>query len=134
MGLEGYLIASAIIGVVAQRLVRLNCTECAREVPVRADEVDFYRAVRGEDPKRNQVAGAGCRHCSNTGFFERTGVFECVAITEEFRQMIVNRAPQEQIREHAKAQGMRSLQDAVCDLVDAGKTTITEAMRTVYVL
>jgi type IV pilus assembly protein PilB len=134
MGLEGYLIASAIIGVVAQRLVRVNCTECAREVPVRADEVDFYSAVRGHDPNRNQIAGAGCRHCSNTGFYERTGVFECVAITEEFRQMIVDRAPQEQIREYAKSLGMRSLQDAVCDLVDAGKTTITEAMRTVYVL
>jgi len=134
MGLEGYLIASSVIGVVAQRLVRLNCTECAREVPVKAEEVDFYNTVRGRDPNRNQMAGVGCRHCSDTGFYDRTGVFECVAITEEIRQMIVNRASQEQMRGYLKTNGMRSLQDAVCDLVDAGKTTIGEAMRTVYVM
>src|SRR6202140_1262267 len=134
MGLEGYLIASSIIGVVAQRLVRLHCTECAREVAVQAPERDFYNLVRGREPGRNQIAGTGCRRCSFTGFYERTGVFECMGIDEQVRSMIVGHATQEQIRQYARGEGMRTLQDAVCDLVDEGKTTLAEAMRTVYVL
>ena len=134
MGLQGYLIASSVIGVVAQRLVRVNCEYCAEEVPVKVEESDFYSFVRGRGPNPSQMAGTGCRRCSGTGFHERTGVFECMGIDEQIRSMIVSHATQEQIREYARGEGMRTLQDAVCDLVDDGKTTIAEAMRTVYVL
>jgi type IV pilus assembly protein PilB len=134
MGLQGYLVASSVVGVVAQRLVRINCVHCSQEVPVQAPERDFYTVVRGREPARNQMAGAGCRRCSGTGFFERTGVFECMGVDEQIRSMIVNQTSQDQIREYARGEGMRTLQDAVCDLVDEGKTTLAEAMRTVYVL
>ena len=134
MGLEGYLIASAVVGVVAQRLVRVNCYECARKVPLRSDEQDFYRSIRGTDPPEEQMAGAGCRQCGQTGFFERSGVFECLAVHDDIRDMIVRRAPADEIRAYAGNQGMRTLQNAVCDMVDAGQTTVAEAMRTVYVL
>jgi type IV pilus assembly protein PilB len=134
MGVQGYLLASSVVGVVAQRLVRVNCVHCSAEIPVLAAERDFYHFVRGRDPGRNQMAGAGCRRCSGTGFYDRTGVFECMGIDEQVRAMIVSRASQQDIREYARGQGMRTLQDAVCDLVDDGKTTIAEAMRTVYVL
>jgi type IV pilus assembly protein PilB len=134
MGLQGYLVASSVVGVVAQRLVRVNCAHCTREVAVQTPERDFYNVVRGRDPGRNEMAGAGCKRCSGTGFYERTGVFECMGIDEQIRAMIVGQATQEQIREYARGEGMRTLQDAVCDLVDEGKTTLAEAMRTVYVL
>ncbi len=134
MGLEGYLIASAVIGVVAQRLVRLNCTECAVPMRPRADQAAFYRSIRGRDIETAHKIGMGCRKCSGTGYFERTGVFECMAVDETVREMIIGRATQAQVRSYARAQGMRSLQDAVCDLVDEGRTTLAEAMRTVYVL
>jgi type IV pilus assembly protein PilB len=134
MGLAGYLIASSIVGVVAQRLVRVNCAFCTEEVPVKPEEDDFYIIVRGRSPSQKQMAGTGCRRCSGTGFHERTGVFECMGIDEHIRAMIVGHATQEQIREYARGEGMRTLQDAVCDLVDEGQTTIAEAMRTVYVL
>jgi type IV pilus assembly protein PilB len=134
MGLQGYLVASSVVGVVAQRLVRVNCVHCSGEVPVQATERDFYNVVRGRDPGRNQIAGAGCRRCSFTGFYERTGVFECMGIDEQVRTMVVGHATQEHLRQYARGEGMRTLQDAVCDLVDDGRTTIAEAMRTVYVL
>ena len=134
MGLEGYLVASAVIGVVAQRLVRLNCPECSAPDEVRPEEAAFYHVVRGKPPGRLQTAGAGCRNCNNTGFYERRGVFECMTVDEPIRDLLVARATQTQLREHAHTHGMRSLQDAACDVVDEGKTTIAEAMRTVYVL
>lgn len=134
MGVEGYLVASAVIGVVAQRLVRVNCPVCGAPVPVKPEEADFYRAIRGEDPLPHQIAGPGCRHCSQTGFYERRGVFECVAVDDMIRQEIVKQIPQTQLRDQIRVTGVRSLQDAACDMVDEGKTTIAEAMRTVYVL
>jgi len=134
MGLQGYLVASSLVGVVAQRLVRVNCVHCTREVAVQAPERDFYNVVRGREPGRSQMGGAGCKRCSGTGFYERIGVFECMGIDEQIRSMIVGHATQDQIREYARGEGMRTLQDAVCDLVDEGKTTLAEAMRTVYVL
>ena len=134
MGVEGYLVASAVIGVVAQRLVRVNCPVCGAPVPVHKEEAEFYRAIRGEDPLPHQIAGPGCRHCSQTGFYERRGVFECVSVDDMIRDEIVKQIPQTQLRERIRATGVRSLQDAACDMVDEGKTTIAEAMRTVYVL
>ena len=134
MGLESYLVASAVIGVAAQRLVRVNCIECFEIVPLRPDEQEFYRAVRGVEPPATQAVGVGCRHCGQTGFFERTGVFECLAIDDGIRDMIISRAPADEIRRYAQSQGMRSLQDAVCQLVEAGQTTAAEAMRTVFIL
>ncbi|TMB90955.1 MAG: type II/IV secretion system protein, partial [Chloroflexi bacterium] len=80
MGVESYLVASAVIGVVAQRLMRMNCPECSRPVEVKAEESEFYRTVRGTDPERMQTAGNGCRRCSDTGFYERRGVFECMPV------------------------------------------------------
>src|SRR5438105_780404 len=134
MGLEGYLVASAVIGVVAQRLVRLNCPRCSRAVDVRPEETAFYRVVRGRPAEPTQTAGAGCRYCSNTGFYDRRGVFECMAVDEPIRDLLVGRATQTQLRDLVMAHGMRSLQSSACDMVDDGKTTIAEAMRTVYVL
>ena len=134
MGVEGYLVSSAVIGVVAQRLVRINCEQCSVKVPVRPDEAEFYRAIRGTLPEETQMAGEGCRHCSGTGFFERRGAFECVAIDDTIREKIVQQIPQGQLREYVRSTGIHSLQDAACDLVDEGRTTIAEAMRTVYVL
>ncbi|HEX6538967.1 MAG TPA: GspE/PulE family protein [Candidatus Dormibacteraeota bacterium] len=134
MGVEGYLVASAVIGVVAQRLVRMNCPVCGAPVPVKPEEAEFYRAIRGTYPQQNEIAGAGCRNCTGTGFYDRRGVFECISVDDMIREDIVRQIPQTQLREKIRATGARSLQDAACDMVDEGRTTIAEAMRTVYVL
>jgi len=133
MGLEGFLVASAVIGVVAQRLVRINCPHCAAPLEPQVDEIEFYESVRAHAPIR-QFAGTGCKRCNQTGFFDRTGVFEALAVDDPLRELIVNRAAQIDLRRHAKAAGMRTLQESACDLIDGGQTTIAEAMRTVYVI
>ena len=134
MGLESYLVASAVIGIVAQRLVRVNCTVCSAVTGIRPDEAEFYQAVRGVAPQLRQLAGTGCRRCNGTGYYERRGVFECVAVDDAIRELVIQRTPQTRLREHIRAGGTRSLQDAACDMADAGTTTLAEAMRTVYVL
>jgi type II secretory ATPase GspE/PulE/Tfp pilus assembly ATPase PilB-like protein len=134
MGMEGYLVASAVIGVVAQRLVRVNCRRCSRPIDVKPDEAEFYRTVRGHLPQPQQRAGTGCQECTQTGFFDRHGVFECMAVDDPIRELLIARATQAQLREYAFSHGTRSLQNAACDMVDEGQTTLAEAMRTVYVL
>jgi type IV pilus assembly protein PilB len=133
MGLEGFLVASAVIGVVAQRLVRVNCPHCAQPLEPRPDEIEFYESVRTHPPIR-QFAGIGCKRCNATGFFDRTGVFEAMTVDDSIRELIVGRATQVELRRHAHAAGMRTLQESACDLIDAGQTSLAEAMRTVYVI
>ncbi|MGO8685953.1 MAG: GspE/PulE family protein [Candidatus Dormibacteria bacterium] len=134
MGLESYLVASALIGVVAQRLVRLNCEACSADSPVHPDEAEFYRSVRGTPRLVPQVVGRGCRRCNGTGFYDRQGVFECLEVDDDIREKVIERVHQARLRDYVRDRGMRSLQDAACELVDHGKTTIAEAMRTVYVV
>jgi len=123
-----------VIGVVAQRLVRINCDLCSSANGIRPDEAEFYHTIRGRAPHTKQFAGTGCRKCNGTGYYDRRGVFECVGVDDTIREQIIHQVPQTQLREHIRASGTRSLQDAACDMVDDGQTTIAEAMRTVYVL
>jgi type IV pilus assembly protein PilB len=133
MGLESYLVASALIGVVAQRLVRLNCEVCSEVSPIHPDEAEFFRSVRDTTPQVVQLVGRGCRRCNGTGFYDRRGVFECLTVDDDIRERVIDRVHQSRLREHVRSRGMRSLQDAACELVEQGKTTLAEAMRTVFV-
>jgi len=136
MGIEPFLVTSAVIGVVAQRLVRLICPRCKAPSEPRVDEIEFYRAVRGESwgPQGPVYAGEGCPRCGKTGFYERSGVFETLEMNDRIRELIVGHATHGDLRNAAIEGGMRTLQQAGCDAVDAGRTTIAEVMRTVYVI
>ena len=78
-------------------------------------------------------SGVGCQICAQTGFLERIGVYELLAVTDEVRELIVDRAPQDQVRKAAQHQGMRTLQEQAVQLVQAGTTTAAEVMRSIYV-
>ena len=78
--------------------------------------------------------GAGCNLCGGTGYYERVGVYEVLAVTEEVRELIVRGASHNDIRTVAQQQGMRPLRDQAIRLVAEGATTIAEVLRTVYVL
>ena len=80
------------------------------------------------------MAGAGCRRCKGTGYYERVGVFETLRVDDVIRELIVAKESQSELRHRAQTSGMRTLQESACDLVDAGRTTIAEVMRTVYVI
>jgi type IV pilus assembly protein PilB len=133
MGIEPFLIASSITAVIAQRLVRRSCTSCLGPYEPSPDERDFFRTFGGTDPKGGFVHGVGCNLCAHTGYLERIGVYEMLVVTDAIRELIVERAPHDEMRKHAQADGMRTLQEQAVRLVEDGTTTIAEVMRSIYV-
>ncbi|QWZ10370.1 GspE/PulE family protein [Nocardioides panacis] len=139
MGIESFLIASSVTAVVAQRLVRRNCPNCLEPYQPSAEELAFLRSVGGVErveglpPLGELQHGSGCHFCAHTGYLERTGVYELLQVTDEVRQLIVERAPHDEMRKLALSQGMRTLQEQAVDLVLQGATTPAEIMRSIYV-
>jgi len=135
MGIEAFLIASSVSAVVAQRLIRRNCPHCSEPYSPSTEEQAFLRAVGGAgiDAVAEYRHGAGCHFCAHTGYLERTGVYELLVVTDEVRELIVQRAPHDEMRKLALAQGMRTLQEQAVRLVRDGSTTAAEVMRSIYV-
>ena len=131
MGIESFLIASSVLGVVGQRLVRRTCTHCIDKYTPTADEMAFFRESGG-NAKRTFYQGVGCNACSGTGFMDRIGVYELLSVTPEIKRLVVGWATQEELRRLAVSQGMRTLLDEAIDLVTRDVTTISEVLRTVY--
>lgn len=132
MGIEPYLLASAGIGVIAQRLVRLSCNHCRVPADLHPEELAFYEKITGRRPQGDRTAGAGCNRCGGTGFRDRRGVFEVLQISDAVRQLIVDRATLAEVQRAAAAAGMRTLQQAGCEVADQDLTTLAEVMRRVY--
>ncbi len=136
MGIEAFLIASSVTAVVAQRLVRRNCPHCLEPYRPSAEELAFLRSIGGAEgvrPLDQFQHGAGCHFCAHTGYLERTGVYELLAVTDEIRELVVERAPHDEMRKLALSQGMCTLQEQAVRLVHDGTTTPAEVMRSIYV-
>jgi type IV pilus assembly protein PilB len=133
MGIESFLVASSVSAVVAQRLVRRSCTSCLEAYTPTADEIGFLRSFGASEPALGFVHGAGCNFCAHTGYLDRIGVYELMVVTDEVRELIVEHAPQDQMRKLARTQGMRTLQEQGARLVTDGVTTPAEVMRSIYV-
>ncbi|MCW2857743.1 MAG: pilus assembly protein PilB [Marmoricola sp.] len=133
MGIEPFLIASSVSAIVSQRLVRRSCTSCLESYNPSPDEIDFLRTFGGQEPTGGFAHGVGCNFCAHTGYLERIGVYELLVVTDEVREMIVDRVPHEEMRKLAISQGMRTLQEQGVRLVMDGITTATEVMRSIYV-
>jgi len=114
MGVEPFLLASSLIGVLAQRLVRRLCPQCRK--PVDRDGVTLY-------------AAQGCTACARSGYQGRTGIYEMLLVDDALRQLIHNRAPEQQLREHALARGMRPLREDGMRWVMQGVTSLEEIVR-----
>jgi type IV pilus assembly protein PilB len=132
MGIEPFLITSAIVGVVAQRLVRRICTSCAVPFEPSLSEVTLYEKLGGRD-KDHWIKGTGCQFCSNTGYFDRVGVYEVLAITDEIRHCVVEGHPPRATRELAAQQGLRTLQAEAIRMVENNVTTMEEVVKHVVV-
>ena len=97
------------------------------------EELGFLRSFGGAEPINGFVHGVGCHFCAHTGYLERIGVYELLAVTDEVRELIVDRAPHDDMRKLARSQGMRTLQEQAVRLVQDGTTTAAEVMRSIYV-
>ncbi len=134
MGIESFLIASSLLGVVGQRLIRKICEHCSEDYQPNAEEMSFFERAGGDPNKTRFVHGAGCNFCGGTGYFDRIGIYEVLPITDEMKQLIVEGAPHAELRRCAMEQGMKPLREQAVRLVSDDKTTIAEVLRTVYVL
>jgi len=131
LGLEPFLIASALIGVVAQRMVRRVCPYCSRATEVSPEEREAYEREMGEE-RSEFFVGAGCNFCAGTGYLGRSGIFEVMIASEAIRRMIVRSAGSDEIREQALKEGMVSLWHDGMIKVKAGVTTPYEILRNVF--
>jgi general secretion pathway protein E/type IV pilus assembly protein PilB len=131
MGVEPFLVASTVEGVMAQRLVRTLCAKCREPIKaIREDlPVDFpwdEFQERGEPLFRN----VGCRSCRNSGFIGRQGIFELCLTSDSLRQLAHERTSSWKIRDLARKEGMRTLRQDAWSKVMSGKTTVDEVLRT----
>ncbi|CAD5371589.1 Type II secretory pathway, ATPase PulE/Tfp pilus assembly pathway, ATPase PilB [Rubrivivax sp. A210] len=129
MGTDAYNLAAALNGVLAQRLVRLNCPECAVPLVPDATLLDVSSLPPGWLEGKQLMHGLGCAHCRGTGFKQRRAVVETLSIDDEMRGLISQRAPLRTIRTAARKLGMRALRDTALDLVAEGLTTLEEINR-----
>ncbi len=127
MGTEDYLLASSILGVMAQRLVRVICPSCRREQPV---DQQFLREVGfPEDLEPRLFEGAGCKECGQTGYLGRLGIFELMLLDDEIRRLTISNADSTQLRKAAIKAGMATLREDGFEKVSKGMTTIAEVLR-----
>ncbi len=133
MGIESFLIASSVLGVVGQRLLRRICPSCKTAYSPTPEELDFYHDSGGAQAE-GFYAGTGCNFCSHTGYKDRIGVYELLIMTPEIRRLVVGWATQEELRSMAVRQGMRTMRQEAIGLVDQGITTIEEVIRSMYTL
>jgi len=127
MGVEPYLVASSLEGVLAQRLVRLICKHCKDGHALTPKET--MRLERSKVVPKLLYRGKGCRECQGTGYRGRTVICEQMAITEELKQAILARTSTGEIRKIAMKQGMKSLNEDGLRLISEGKTTLEEVLR-----
>ena len=130
MGIARYLIADAIIGVIAQRLVRRLCPHCRKERSATDKEKRILRRSQAEEIKIWEPGG--CKLCNNTGYFGRTGVFEIMEVSENMRRMIAEDAPTEDLIAEAKRTGMKTLRENGIRYVLDGTTSIAEMLKASY--
>jgi type IV pilus assembly protein PilB len=131
MGLEPFLIASSLIGIVAQRLVRTICLSCKEEYTPSSDEIEELGLPKEEGRNIKLARGKGCLFCNYTGYSGRTGVFEILKITKNIRTLINERASIDEIRDMALREGMKTLHMNAREKVLSGITTIEEARRVI---
>jgi len=127
MGIEPYLVSSSLIAIMAQRLVRLICPECRRQVKA-PSEAERMPAASAGGPVR-VWQGAGCQHCMETGYYGRTGIFELLFMDDEIQSMTMSRTGSNLIKQKAVEKGMLTLRADGMMKVREGLTTVEEVLR-----
>mgnify|MGYP004470260307 FL=1 len=125
MGVEPYLVANSVVGIVAQRLMRKVCPNCKEEYVPDSVECD----AMGAHPAK-VVRGKGCHMCNNTGYKGRIAIHEIVVVDKKMRRMIADKVPMDDITAYAvNVQGMTTLKNSALQLVEEGVTTVEEMLK-----
>ena len=133
MGVAPYMVASSLVGVIAQRLVRLLCTQCSEEVEV--DDPADLRLLGKEPDQLTKIRRAhpgGCKNCRGTGFKGRTAIHEVIVTSNDIKEIISRNGTAREIENQARSNGTKLLRENVADMVLEGKTTMDELVRATY--
>jgi len=128
MGLEPYMVSSALVGVVAQRLVRRICTNCRKAYEPDQETIEKYAL----EPGQKLYHGEGCQDCNESGYKGRIAIHEVVVITKGMKVLLEQRAPEEDMRQFAISEGTQMLVDSAMALALEGISTIEEMNRVAY--
>ena len=131
LGVEPFLVSSALIGVIAQRMIRTVCHNCARIIEASPAESLIYEQEMGEH-RTEFMYGTGCKSCANSGYRGRTGIFEILKTSDEIKTLLVKGATSSVLREQALKEGMITLLRDGMIKVKENITTPTEVLRNAY--
>ncbi len=132
MGVENYLVATATVGIVAQRLVKRVCMKCGKKQLATKDELKALGFAENE--KLMLFKGEGCNSCNHSGYNGRVAVHEVLVVDKEIRELMFNGANAEDIEEKAVESGMMTLKESCKELVLRGVTTVEEMMRVAFTI
>jgi general secretion pathway protein E len=135
LGVDPFILASTLCGVIAQRLVRLVCTNCRVETFLSEDQMSLIGLdvhaleSQGESPELLVAMGEGCVKCRSTGLIGRTGVFEVLNVDDKIRKLIISKAPAKDILKQAKNDGLMTLREAAIKRMAKAQTSFDEVLR-----
>ncbi len=129
LGVEPYLVASAVIAVIAQRLVRLICVHCKEEFIATEAQLKELGPFAGQLKAKRLYRGRGCEHCLGRGLYDRTAIYEILVIDEEIRDQVIARTSASVIKQSAVGRGLRTLRMDGLEKVIEGRSTIEEVFR-----
>jgi general secretion pathway protein E len=133
MGVDMYSLVSALNGVLAQRLLRVNCVHCVVEEKPTPELLKASGLGAEEVGDWHFKVGKGCGHCRGSGFKGRKAIAEVLHLNDEIRELIIARAPIRQLKKAAQDNGTRLLRASALDLVRRGETTLTEINRVTFI-
>ena len=131
MGVAPYMVASSLVGIIAQRLVKLLCKECKETITL-TDPADLRLVGRDQPVKICRAHPGGCKACHSTGYSGRTAIHEIIVTSNDIKELITSGATAEQISAKATQNGTRLLRDNVAQMVLEGKTTMDELVKATY--
>jgi type IV pilus assembly protein PilB len=133
MGVEAYQFVSALNCVLAQRLIRVICTECKRRVTVSREQLEESALDPGLAASHPFYEGVGCIECGGTGYKGRTAICELLDLSDRIREMILERRPTSEIKKAAREEGMRFLRESAVERVMQGVSTLREINKVTFV-
>ncbi len=129
MGIEPYLVASSVLCIIAQRLVRIICPKCKKEIP--AEKTGHFDKFPEAFKKGSYYEGKGCEACKQTGFLGRTAIHELMVMDEELKEAVSRRISTAELRKLAGSKGMRLLYEDGLEKARQGLTTVSEVFRVI---
>jgi type IV pilus assembly protein PilB len=129
MGVEPFLVASSVMAIMAQRLVRVICAKCKEPCEPDPGEIEHFGVTSEQLATASLARGKGCKNCQHTGYRGRLAVFELMTMNSTLREMTFKSEPSQNIRRQARLFGMKTLVEDALDKALIGKTTMTEVYK-----